>query len=414
MLSMITEHFMIMKRVVVGSLWFPLSILLLFQLSWSTDNNFVQYDRARIEYGREVLVAALTKIAIDTNSVKLNMETNKGLLSRAFQIPKSYSIQGDSVIRIIGADASGLMYGCIDLAEPIKIHQKLPIGLNVLEKPMMERRGVCILMMKLETYNYPITPDHFPFFYDKELWIKYLNFLSANRYNYIAFWNGHPFDYFIKLDKYPEAQSALDPGVLTQNNELMKWLIKEGSKRNIRFFWEFYNIHTSLYYQKAHNLPDEFSVSTKELADYTSYCTEKFVNEFSEIGLYLTAGELLDKSYSVQWGNDVILSAIKRTGKKPDIILRSWFLDLDAAKKIVKDHQEIFVEGKFNVEMVADGLIDPMNEEWAKLTSNFTVNIHMVGNLEPFRWNPPFYIQKCLQSSNRIGANGFHLYPRKS
>ncbi len=402
------------KRSYSNVLFVAIPFLLSLQVSCSTKDKLKEYDIEKIEYGRQILLSALNEVGVDTNSVKLKFESTKEELPQEFQIAESYLIQVDSVIKVIGADASGVMYGCIDLAERIVMNQQLPIGLSWREKPMMKLRGVCILMMKLGTYNYPITPDHFPFFYDKELWIDYLNFLAANRYNYITLWNGHPFDYFVKLDKYPEAQSGLDPEVLAQNHHMMKWLIKEGAKRNIRFFWEFYNIHTSVYYQSAHHLPDELSVPTKELTDYASYCIEQFVNEFPEIGLYITAGEALDKSYSVQWVNEVILATVKKTGKKPAIILRSWFLDLDAAKKIVKDHPNIFIESKYNVEMVADTLIDPMNQEWAKLTNNFIVNIHMAGNLEPFRWNPPFYIQQCLQSAYRIGTNGFHLYPRKS
>lgn len=385
-------------------------------IACSSDNDDKKDDYNKIEFGKRKLMEMMYKHGIDTNNVKskLIIEINEKILPKDYQTSETYLIKVDSVIKVIGKDASGLMYGCIDLAERIELAKGLPADIYLLEKPIMSLRGVCILLMKLGKYNYSITPDEYPFFYDKTQWIDYLNFLVANKFNYVALWNGHPFDYFVKLDKYPEAQSGLDPKVIKQNNEMMKWLIQEGSKRNIKFFWEFYNIHTSVYYQKAHNLSDEISIPTKELADYTSYCIEKFVNEFPEVGLYITAGEALDKAYAVNWVKDVILSTVKKTGKNPDIILRSWFLDLDSAQKIVKDYPDIFIESKYNVEMIADTLIDPMNKEWASLTNNFIANIHMAGNLEPFRWNPPFYIQKCLQSSYKSGTNGFHLYPRKS
>ena len=241
-----------------------------------------------------------------------------------------------------------------------------------------------------------------------------MDFLAANRYNYVAFWNGHPFDYFVKLPKYPETEDSLGTKVMRQNHDMLKWLIKEGSKRNIKFFFEFYNINTSVYYQKAHNLPDEISKPTKELADYTSYCIQKFVNEFPEVGLYITAGEALDKKYSVSWVNDVILKAIKETGKNPTVFLRSWFLKLNDAKKIIGNYPDLYIESKYNVEMVADTIVNPMIKDWSGLNGNLIINIHMAGNLEPFRWNPPLYIQKCLQSSEKAGANGLHLYPRKS
>ena len=65
--------------------------------------------------------------------------------------------------------------------------------------------------------------------------------------------------------------------------------------------------------------------------------------------------------------------------------------------------------------MVAGTQVDPENREWSKITGNHVVNIHCVGNLEPFRWSPPSYINRCVQSSLRDGAaTGLHLYPRKA
>ncbi len=403
------------QKKIKGVIFLLLMIVLMGAIyTCSSPIPYTEADHEKISFGKHMLLSSLQEIAIDTHSVKIQLRVDQALLPESFRLSESYSIRVDSIIEIIGADAAGVMYGCVELAERIRINQKIPFDLYVCEKPMMKLRGVCILLMKLGTYNYPITPEHFPFFYDKSLWIDYLDFLAAQKYNYITIWNGHPFAYFVKLDRYPEAQDGLDPSVLKLNHEMLKWLIKESAKRNIRLYWEFYNIHTSVYYQKAHRLPDEISTPTKELAAYTSYVIEKFIKAFPEVGLYITAGEALDKSHSVFWVRDVILAAVKRAGKTIPVILRSWYLDLDAAKEIVKEHPSIFIESKYNVEMVADTLIDPMNREWAALTNHFIVNIHMAGNLEPFRWNPPFYIQKCLQSSYRIGTNGFHLYPRKS
>ena len=88
------------------------------------------------------------------------------------------------------------------------------------------------------------------------LWTEYLDFLAENRFNYIAFWNGHPFDYFVKLDKYPEAQAGMEPGsAASGTTRCSMWLAKEAEKRNIWLMFQFYNIHTSVYFQKAHDLP---------------------------------------------------------------------------------------------------------------------------------------------------------------
>ncbi|NOX64655.1 MAG: hypothetical protein GXO85_02370, partial [Chlorobi bacterium] len=96
------------------------------------------------------------------------------------------------------------------------------------------------------------------------------------------------------------------------------------------------------------------------------------------------------------------------------IFMRAWFFDLEHAKKIVDNYPDLYFVRKFNVEMIADTLVDPENKEWAKLNCNFIVNIHLSANLEPFRWNPPSYIQTIVKNNIKSGANGIHLHPRKA
>ncbi len=378
---------------------------------------FAQED-PRVEWGRERLVEILEQTGYSVGlrkDIRLDIKVDARRLTESAARSEGYRVSvKKNRVSIVGFDEAGAMYGCMDLAGRIQSSGRLPENLDLSDSPSMNLRGTCILLMKLGTYNYPITPGEFPFFYDRSMWIEYLDFLTANRFNYVAFWNGHPFDYFVKLDEYPEAQEGLPEGLLEQNHDTLLWLCQEGQKRNIRFMFEFYNIHTSVYFQKAHDLPDEVRQPTPLLADYTAYCIEKFVSEFPDVGLYVTAGEALDKEYQAEWLNEVIYPAVIKTGKEPPIMLRSWYVDLENAPNLVTGYPGVYLERKFNVEMIAGTEIDPENTEWAALTDNFVMNIHCIANLEPFRWNPPSYIQKIMQSSVSAGSNGLHLYPRKA
>jgi hypothetical protein len=362
----------------------------------------------RISYGVEKLKAALGSGS--RAEIRITIDT-----TRAPQTAEGYRlvVNGRRIL-VIGRDDAGAMYGTLDLARRIKNGSGLPAKLEVSEKPGMSLRGTCILLVKLGTYDYAITPQGFPFFYDKAMWIEYLDFLAANRFNYIAFWNGHPFDYFVKLDKYPEAQDGMEAGLVERNHEMLMWLSREAERRNIWLMFQFYNIHTSVYFQKAHNLPAWNSKPTPMLADYTAYCIERFVSEFPGVGLYICPGEALRLQYTDSWINDVILPAVKRTGKNPPIMIRAWGIDLEHMRKVTGNYAPLYTERKFNVEMIASTEIDPENAEWARVTGNHVVNIHCLGNLEPFRWSPPSYIQKIVRNSIRVGSTGLHLYPRKA
>jgi hypothetical protein len=316
--------------------------------------------------------------------------------------------------QVQGYDGAGAMYGCLGLARRVRELGRWPEALDDAEAPSLSLRGTCILLMKLGTYDYPITPAEFPFFYDKDLWIEYLDFLAESRFNYVAFWNGHPFDYFVKLDKYPEAQDGMAPGLLERNHDLLIWLGAEAEKRNIYLMFQFYNIHTSVYFQKAHRLPAWNPKPTRLLTGYTGYCIERFVSEFPGVGLYVCPGEALQLQYTADWINNVIFAAVKRTGKTPPIMVRAWAIDLEHARQLAGRYPRLYTERKFNVEMIAGTEVDPETKDWASITGDHVVNIHCMGNLEPFRWNPPSYIQKCLQSAADAGATGLHLYPRKA
>lgn len=363
---------------------------------------------ALAEAGMNVSESAGTTIRVLVDPSRITTETARK--PEGFQL-----IAAPEGIVVAGYDAPGLMYGCLELARRVRDAGKLPENLDIAEAPGMSLRGTCILLMKLGLYDYPVTPAEFPFFYDKALWTEYLDFLADNRFNYIAFWNGHPFDYFVKLEKYPEAQDGLDAGLLERNHEMLMWLGREAEKRNIWLMFEFYNIHVSVYFAKAHKLPEHgIDKPTQLLSDYTGYCIERFVSEFPSVGLYICPGESLKLEYTPDWINNVIFGAVKRTGKTPPIMIRSWGIDLEHMKRVVSNYPRLYTERKFNVEMIASTDIDPENADWAKLSGNHVVNIHCMGNLEPFRWSPPSYIQRCIQNSLKAGATGLHLYPRKA
>ena len=318
---------------------------------------------------------------------------------------------------IAGADDAGILYGCMEMASRVGRTGKIPAELAIFESPAMTLRSTCIQLMKLGLYDYPITPKEFPFFYDKKMWTEYLDFICRNRFNAITFWNGHPFAYFIEMDKYPEAQKGMGDDVISANREMLKWLSSEAEKRNIWLMFEFYNIHTSVYFAEAHKLPPHgISEPTPLLREYTEYVIQKFVGDYPSIGLYICPGEELAADHVVEWVDTVIFEAVRKTGKKPPIVVRSWgWLKFEDMKVLASKYSNLYTERKYNVEMIAGMDVDPVNAQWAQLSNQHVVNVHMVGNLEPFRWGAPSYVQGCVRSSiEEGGGTGIHLFPRKA
>ena len=91
----------------------------------------------------------------------------------------------------------GVLYACIELGDQIKSEGGLPDEIKLVDQPEMVLRGTCIGLQKTtylpgrHVYEYPYTPENFPWFYDKEHWIEYLDMMVENRYNSLYLWNGH-------------------------------------------------------------------------------------------------------------------------------------------------------------------------------------------------------------------------------
>jgi hypothetical protein len=279
-------------------------------------NMAVMQDPRAVRAG-EIIESAIHEAGLE-NDISFEFIVDRGLEAEPGDLNGEtfeVSREGDR-LTIRGAGPAGILYGSREAANLIGRGQ-LDTGMPIYESPRMNLRGIGLLLMKLGTYNYPVTPEEFPFFYDREQWNEYLDFLESNRYNYIAFWNGHPFSYFVELPEYQEAQDGMPGGLPERNRQQLHWLVGQARKRNIRIFFEFYNIHTSVYFQEHHRLPDETRVPTDLLAEYTAYSIGQFCREFPDVGLYITAGEGLNLEHTDQAVRVVIdgQSVIDGSGK---------------------------------------------------------------------------------------------------
>ena len=328
---------------------------------------------------------------------------------------------------IDGSDASGVLYGELELADRIRSSGALPEGIDDSEHPALKLRGVCIGMQEPEItyesaeYDYPYTPQNFPFFYDKAEWIKYLDLLAENRYNTLYLWNGHPFTSLLKLPRYPEAQE-LSTAQLDQNIAMFNWLTNEASKRGIWVLQGFYNIHLSHAFARAHHLPYHLSQPTPLAAEYTRYAISQFVQHYPHAGLMMTLGEALAPRYGAEWISQAIIPGVKdglrANGStiEPPIVVRAHATDIKAAMQAALPlYSNIDTMAKWNGESLTwtdvRGTIRQNFEQLAKESNVTIANVHLLSDLEPFRWGDPTFIRETLSNFPKIGIQGLHLYP---
>ncbi len=338
---------------------------------------------------------------------------------------------GNTII-VAGSDSSGVLYGAMELAERIRAAHMLPATLDYEDHPKLKIRGAALGLQKPEItydgaeYDYRYMPDEFPWFYDKAEWTKYLDTLVGERYNALFLWSGHPFTSLLKLPKYPEAQEV-PTEQLEKNIAMFRWLTAEADKRGIWVLQGFYNIHLSHSFAKAHNVPMHLSAPTELSEEYTRYCISEFIREYPNAGIFMTLGEAMGPHYGPEWMVKAIIPGVKdglaeqakavgHSVPEPPIVVRAHATDifdvLPASKPLYSNIDTMF---KWNGESLTwTNVRGPVKEEFEKLVaaSNIEIaNVHLLSNLEPFRWGDPDFVRETLSNFVHIGIGGLHLYP---
>lgn len=348
-------------------------------------------------------------------------------VSEAFDIRRF----GKTII-VAGSDASGVLYGALELVDRVSEAHKLPAEISFEDHPALKLRGVAIGMQKPEItydgaeYDYRYTPEDFPFFYDKAYWTKYLDLIAKERYNTLYLWNGHPFTSLLKLPKYPEAQE-LPTEQLDKNIEMFRWLTTEADKRGIWILQGFYNIHLSHAFARAHGLPNHLSAPSPLASEYTRYCISEFIRNYPSVGLMMTLGEAMGPHYGPEWLTKTIIPGVKdgvaelskqlgHPVPEPPIVVRAHATDINEVLAQAKPlYSNIDTMYKWNGESLTwTNVRGPVRAQFEHLVSISNVqvaNIHILSNLEPFRWGDPDFIRETVLNFQKIGIGGVHLYP---
>ncbi|MET1054091.1 MAG: hypothetical protein ABWY16_02190 [Pedobacter sp.] len=376
-----------------------------------------------------------------TKSLSIIIGKSSDGIIKATDAPANLHKEGFSITAtggkmiISGMDDSGVLYGCLELASQVKETGKLPEQINLKDQPEMVLRGTAIGLQKSDylpgrdVYEYPYTESTFPWFYDKKLWLEYLDMLAENRYNSLYLWNGHPFSSLVRLKDYPYAVEV-DDATFKKNEEMYRFLTEEADKRGIWVIQMFYNIIIPKPFAEKHHLKtqDRNRPIIPLIADYTRKSIAAFVEKYPNVGLLVALGEAMEGvgQDDVDWFTQTIIPGVKDGLKalgrtdEPPIVLRAHDTD---APRVMKSalplYKNLYTEAKFNGEALTT--YTPRGS-WAelhrKLSAIGTVhieNVHILANLEPFRYGSADFIQKSVQAMHSVyHANGLHLYPQAS
>lgn len=337
-------------------------------------------------------------------------------------------------VRVIGNDGAGAIYGVNKLLELLQEDPTLSQLATIHEVPQMKLRGACVGLQKTvylpghRVYEYPYTPENFPWFYDKQLWIRYLDLLAENNMNTVYLWNGHPFASLVKLKDYPFAPEV-DDATMQKNQEMFGFLVDEADRRGIRVIQMFYNIILSKPFADHYGLKtqDRNRPITPLIADYTRKSIAAFVEKYPRVGFLVCLGEATSGiDTDIKWMTETVIPGIKdglkASGRTdtPPIILRNHDTDGPAVLKAsLPLYPNIYTMNKYTGESLTTYEPGgPWGETHRMLAAAAPIhidNVHILANLEPWRWSSPAFTQKAVQAMHRVHhSKGLHLYPQAS
>ena len=337
-------------------------------------------------------------------------------------------------ITITGNDGPGVIYGVNRLKEYYLMNRSYEGLTTITEAPEMVLRGACVGLQKTvylpghRVYEYPYTPENFPWFYDKALWIKYLDMLAADNMNTVYLWNGHPFASLVKLDDYPFAPEV-DDATMQKNQDMFSFLVDEADRRGIRVIQMFYNIILSKPFADHYGLKtqDRNRPITPLISDYTRKSIAAFVQKYPKVGFLVCLGEAMATiEDDVTWMKETIIPGIKdglkASGRtdEPPIILRSHDTDGPLVlKESLPLYPNIYTMSKYTGESLTTyepgGPWGETHRQLAEAAPVHIDNVHILANLEPWRWSSPAFTQKTVQAMHSVHhSKGLHLYPQAS
>ncbi len=198
--------------------------------------------------------------------------------------PQGYRIRvqndgGRRVITVQGADATGAMYGGMDIAEAIRTGTFETLT-DVDRKPHIAQRGIKFnIPLDLRTPSYTDSSDaaqaNIPEMWDRDFWTRFLDSLARHRFNVLSLWSLHPFPSLVRVPEFPDV--ALDdvwrtrvklddsfhfwgtdmvrPAMLTDHEvvkhismnekiEFWRWVMQHAADRGIQVYFFTWNVFT--------------------------------------------------------------------------------------------------------------------------------------------------------------------------
>ena len=377
------------------------------------------------------------------------------LKSEGYSIRTS-SKDGRTTYWAVGADAGGLMYGGLELAEIIRVDGLAGIK-EIDTNPYMAMRGTkfnCPLDARTPSYTDlgDAGQNNIPQMWSFDFWKDYIDNLARYRYNYVSLWSLHPFPSLVKVPGYEDVALAdvkrstiqwkenydlsgrgFDaPEILGSLETIKKMSIESKIKfwrkvmsyakdRNIDFYFVTWNIFVNGTYGK-YGITD--SIKNETTIDYFRKSVRQMFLTYPFLaGIGLTTGENMhgasfgakeDWAFNT-YAQGVLDAAAEQPGRKFTFIHRQHQTGAkDIARRFAPliEHEDIefIFSFKYAKAHVYSSTTQPYHPGFVKDIGDLrTIWTLRNDDVYYFRWGAPDFVREFIQNIPYEVSRGFYL-----
>ena len=322
-----------------------------------------------------------------------------GSIDNTLNSEEAYSIrQKGKNITITGGGTAGLVYGLYDIRKYLSEGKtNFP---DIDETPHYSFRALKFNLPWASYRRSEALQQHYETCRDTMFWKSFLDMMVENRFNKLTLWNLHPFNYMVRLEKYPEANSMSD-------EELAEWkqfwttLFRMAKDRGVETYLVNWNIFVSPEFAKAHNVAT-YSISgdyfmdgdtSSIIKDYTRESVRAVIDEYPDLtGLGITLGEAMFGMGAEQrekWLLDGFIQGMRDASRKIKFIHRVPLTKGEGDNSTKKSVEQITRNTLDTLTCIESPIIIELKYNWSHgHSSPHLFKVHG-GKLSDTYWNPP-------------------------
>jgi len=339
-------------------------------------------------------------------------------------------------LRITATEATGAMYGLLDIAEQIQMGKTWQTVKEATVNPHFTVRAIKYNLPWSSYRTGPAMEQHMQLSRDLNFWQAFLDQMADNRFNILSLWNVHPFSFMVKPTNFPGANNF-------SNQEMREWkqfwtsLFRMAKERGIEPYIVNWNIAVSPEFAQKYKVRERNDTSAT-VKRYTREVVTQVIDEYPDLaGIGITLADWMSNFQTgngrlpemtpkdrEDWIEETVIAGIKAAKRPVKLIHRSVLSSDPAEMRRVINNATLpdttLVEIKFNwshghstpvLALTHDSHSGKTDDGyWNPFPTNYRIE-WMIRNEDFFilRWGQPAFIRSHIAENTQPYVNGYFV-----